>query len=124
MSHATGKTVLVVDDNHGTTALLALLLGERGHDVRRAHDGRSALAEVARSDPAVVFLDLGLPDLDGFEVARRIRAADDGAPRCLVALTGYTDTQTPAQARAAGFDDVALKPTDLDALGESLDRFL
>ncbi len=114
---AGGRKILVVEDNADAADTLAEYLGALGHDVRVAPDGRTALGAVAEGAPDVVLLDIGLPGIDGYEVARRLRARDGGARLLLVALTGYGQPEDRARSRAAGFDLHLTKPVDLDAVG-------
>jgi PAS domain S-box-containing protein len=113
------RRILVVDDHQDSTDSLALFLRLRGHEVRTAHDGPSALDEIERYRPDVVFLDLGLPGMSGYDVARRVRMMDGlGSPR-LVAITGYGTDADRQKTRDAGFDVHLAKPVDpraVDAL--------
>ena len=113
------RRILVVDDHQDSTDSLALFLRLRGHEVRTAHDGPSALEEIERYHPDVVFLDLGLPGMSGYDVARRVRTMNGpGSPR-LVALTGYGTDADRQKTRDAGFDVHLAKPVDpraVDAL--------
>jgi CheY-like chemotaxis protein/nitrogen-specific signal transduction histidine kinase len=113
------RRILVVDDERDSTDSLALFLRLRGHDVRTAHDGPSALDEIERYHPDVVFLDLGLPGMSGYDVARRVRMMNGPGPLRLVALTGYGTDGDRQKTRDAGFDVHLAKPVDprdLDAL--------
>jgi CheY-like chemotaxis protein len=117
----TGSRVLIVDDNVDTARGTARLLQLAGHDVRVAHDGPEAL-ELARDfGPRFVLLDIGLPVMDGYEVARRLR----GDPRLrdviIIAVSGYSqdDYRSPEE---AGFDHHMVKPIDYDALRAILNR--
>lgn len=112
--------VLVVDDNRDAADSLALWLDLRGYAVRTAHDGHAALQAVATFRPQVVLLDLGMPRMDGFEVVRRLRAADDGRVAAVVALTGWGQEHDRERTRAAGFDHHLTKPVDLEALEDIL----
>jgi CheY-like chemotaxis protein len=107
--------VLVVDDCPDTTAALAILLRCWSHDVRVAHDGPAALETAAGFRPDVVLLDVGLPGMDGYEVARRLRGEVGLARALLVAVTGYGQ-EADRLSREAGCDRHLLKPVDLDAL--------
>lgn len=108
--------VLVVDDNTDSAYGLQRLLTRRGYAVDVAHDGLSAL-ELARSKHhAVVLLDIGLPGMDGYEVARKMRTEAGCERSVLVALTGYGQEDDLAQAKAAGFNDHFVKPVDFSAL--------
>jgi signal transduction histidine kinase len=111
-----GRRILVVDDNRDAAESLALLLGVAGHDVRVCYDGPSALQTAPEYHPEAVLLDIGLPGMDGYEVARRLRADPDLAGMLLVALTGYGQEEDQRRARAAGFDQHLIKPADLTAL--------
>jgi CheY-like chemotaxis protein len=113
------RRILVVDDEPDSTDSLALFLRLRGHEVRTAHDGPSALDEIDRYRPDVVFLDLGLPGMSGYDVARRVRMMGL-APLRLVALTGYGTDGDREKTRDAGFDVHLAKPVDPRALDELL----
>jgi PAS domain S-box-containing protein len=116
------RRILVVEDNPDAAALVAGALAALGHEVSVAYDGPAAL-ELARTfRPQVVCLDLGLPLLDGYETARRLRAdVLPGVPLRLVAITGYGQEHDRARARAAGIDRHLVKPVDLDVLVEAID---
>lgn len=102
--------ILLVDDNRDATDSLAMLLQMHGHDVMSAYEGRSALDLATRERPALVLVDIGLPDIDGFEVARRLRADARTADATLVALTGYGQPEDREKSRDAGFDHHLVKP--------------
>jgi CheY-like chemotaxis protein len=110
------KRVLVVDDNHDAANSLAMLLQFLGAEVDVAHSGREALEQFDASTPAVVLLDIGMPDMDGYQVARAIRAREAGRRVPLVALTGWGQEEDRRRAREAGFDHHLVKPADIDAL--------
>jgi two-component system CheB/CheR fusion protein len=110
--------VLVVDDNQDTAMSTALLLGSSGHDVRTAPDGPSALGVALDYRPDVVLLDIGLPGLDGFEVAKRMRQQPPLKKVLLVAITGYGRESDRQCAQEAGFDHFMVKPTDFERLQE------
>ena len=112
------RRVLVVDDNADARKALMLLLEQEGHDVRTAGDGAAALEEAKRFTPEVVLLDIGLPGLDGYAVARQLRATPQSVDVLLVAITGYGQPEDRAQSRAAGFDHHLLKPVELVKLLE------
>jgi two-component system CheB/CheR fusion protein len=107
------RRILVVDDEPDTAGALAELLGLKGHTARAVPDGASALALVQTFDPEIVLLDLGLPGMDGYQVASKLREML-GQRVMLVALTGYQDD--PVRLREAGFDAHLLKPTSLEKL--------
>ncbi len=110
------RRVLVVDDQADSTDSLALFLRLRGHQVHTAADGPGALEEFARCQPEVVFLDLGLPGMSGYDVARRLRAMPEARDVRLVAVTGYGTEADREQTRAAGFDVHLAKPVDPHAV--------
>jgi len=110
------RRILVVDDNADAAEALALVLGMTGHEVRLAGDGPSALAAAAEFRPEVVLLDIGLPGMDGYEVARRLRSGDGLRDMSLVALTGYGQEADRERARAAGFDHHLVKPASPEAI--------
>ncbi|MDB5886887.1 MAG: domain S-box protein [Polaromonas sp.] len=109
---AHGRRVLVVDDNVDAAQSLALLLEMSGHEVRLAHDGLGALEAVMAHPPDVVLLDIGLPQLDGYEVARRIRQQYPLQHIRLVALTGYGQGSDRQRSLEAGFDHHLVKPAN------------
>ncbi len=112
--------VLVVDDNQDAADSLAMLLRLDGHEVHTAHDGPSAL-EVAREFlPRVVLLDLGLPGLDGYQVARRLREGPDTRDVFLVAVSGYGQDEDRQRSRQAGFDHHLVKPINFSELRQLL----
>jgi PAS domain S-box-containing protein len=116
------RRVLAVDDNRDSARTLTRLLQVLGHEVSTAHDGPAALAEADRFHPEIVLLDIGLPGMDGFEVARRLRASPAFADTVLIALTGYGSPEDRAASREAGFNAHLVKPVDLEALKELLAR--
>jgi CheY-like chemotaxis protein len=116
------RRILVVDDHQDSTDSLALFLRLRGHEVRTAHDGPSALEEIERYRPEVVFLDLGLPGMSGYDVARRVRMKPDLGPLQLVAVTGYGTDGDRQKTRDAGFDVHLAKPVDPRAVDALLAR--
>ena len=110
------RKILVVDDNKDAVDSLALLLSLVGQTVATASDGIDALTQFEHFGPDVVVLDLGLPGLNGYEVARRIRAMDRGSEVVMVALTGWGQDEDRRRTVAAGFDHHLVKPVDFDAL--------
>lgn len=115
-SHAGRKLrVLVVDDNVDAATVIGDLIREQGHEVRIAHDGLAALTAAREQCPEVVFLDIGLPGLDGYEVARRLRA-NGPCPMRLVAVTGYGQEADRRIAAEAGFTEHLVKPAHPDAV--------
>jgi signal transduction histidine kinase len=110
--------VLIVDDNRDAADSLAMLLQFEGRQTQCAYSGEAALQEVAAFDPQLVLLDIGLPGLDGYEVARRLKAA---SPKLrVIALSGYGQSEDRQRSAAAGFDAHLVKPVDLDALKRAL----
>jgi PAS domain S-box-containing protein len=107
-----GQRILVVDDNRDGADSLSMILSMKGHSVETAYDGPSAVAQAATFAPHVVFLDLGMPGMDGFEAARRIRALPVGATMTLIALTGWGQDRDRNLTREAGFDAHLVKPID------------
>ncbi len=113
---AESRRVLVVDDNRDAAELLADSLRALGHVVGVAFDGPSGLAMVPDFQPSVALLDLGLPMMDGFELARRLRTQCQGQALTLVAITGYGQARDRTQSQAAGFDAHLVKPVDIREL--------
>jgi two-component system, sensor histidine kinase len=111
-----GRQVLVIDDNRELAFGLRLLLRGRGYRVMLAHDGGEGLAAAEREHPDVVLLDIGLPDMDGFEVARRLRRLPGLDGVRLVAMSGYGGEEQHRLSREAGIDQYLIKPVALDAL--------
>jgi signal transduction histidine kinase/ActR/RegA family two-component response regulator len=112
--------VLVVDDNADAAQMLAALLEVQGHAVSVEYDARGALARARNEHPDVLLLDIGLPDMDGYELARRLRAQPENARATLVALTGYGQNQDREEAQQAGFDHYLVKPADLNEVNDVL----
>ena len=110
------RKVLVVDDNVDTAESTAMLLRLSGHQVHVAYDGASVLEQVDAFQPDVVLLDIGLPGIDGYEVARSIRARADHRSVVLVAVTGYGQAKDRQRSRTAGFSHHLTKPFDLETL--------
>jgi PAS domain S-box-containing protein len=110
------KHVLVVDDNRDAADSLGMLLKALGAEVEVAHGGREALAAFDARRPAAVLLDIGMPEMDGYEVARAIRGREDGKRVPLIALTGWGQEEDHRRAREAGFDHHMIKPPDIAVL--------
>jgi CheY-like chemotaxis protein len=114
---ADSRRVLVVDDGVGAAKMLQLLVSKLGpHEVEVAHDGPSALEVVERFAPDLVLLDLGLPRMDGYEVARRLRESPEQGGLMLVAVTGYDGPEERQRTEEAGFNEHVVKPVDLETL--------
>ena len=110
------RRVLVVDDNRDVADSLGLLLQSLNVDVRVTYDGRSALEMISALKPEMVFLDLGMPEMDGYETARRLRQLPDGRAVQLVALTGRGQEEDRRRSLQAGFDKHLVKPVDVKLL--------
>lgn len=115
-SAAAEQRVLIVDDNHDAAESLAMLVELLGNPAQVAFDGPAALSAVTQFRPLIVLLDLSMPGMDGFAVARALRAQSGGAALRLVALSGRGDDDDRRQSRAAGFDSHLVKPVDLPTL--------
>ncbi len=113
---AKGLKVLIVDDNKSAAEVLAAALDVLGHASRVAFDGNAALAALENFDADLVILDIGLPGMDGFEVARAIRAGANGSRMHIVALSGWGRPEDRRLALEAGFDRHYAKPIGLDEL--------
>jgi CheY-like chemotaxis protein len=118
---AAGKLrVLIVEDNADSRLLLGMLLEIDGYEVRTAPDGQEGFNLIAEYRPDVALIDLGLPGMDGLEVARKVRGELHELPTHLVALTGYGRSDDRAAVFAAGFDDHLVKPVAHDELTQVL----
>jgi signal transduction histidine kinase/DNA-binding response OmpR family regulator len=120
-AEASGIKILIVDDNVAVGESMAELLRLDRHDVRIALDGDEALAMTQSFAPDIALLDLGLPGMDGYETAQRLRALPEGRRMLLVASTGSGGESVRRRCEAAGFDHILVKPTDFDALKELID---
>jgi PAS domain S-box-containing protein len=110
------RRVLIVDDSTDAADSLAMLLALEGHDVATAYTAAAAIETAERLQPEIAFIDIGLPQMDGYEVARRLRASDRCHAIKLVALTGYGQPGDRDEARRAGFDDHLVKPADWESV--------
>jgi CheY-like chemotaxis protein len=106
------QRILVADDNRDAADSLTYMLRIAGHDVRTAYDGQQALEIAETYRPAVALVDLGMPRLNGYDTARRLRARPDGADLVLIALTGWGQPEDRNRSLAAGFDHHVVKPVD------------
>jgi CheY-like chemotaxis protein len=113
------RKLLIVDDNVDAAVSLRMLLELDGHEVEVAHDGDAGLKRLAEVKPEVALLDIGLPGMDGYELARRIRSNGD-ANVWLVAVSGYGQDHHQRSAQEAGFDRYLVKPVDFDSLSQLL----
>jgi two-component system OmpR family response regulator len=109
-----------VDDNVDAADTLAIVLRLEGHDVRSVYSGQDAIELVTSFAADVVLLDIGLPEMDGYETARRIRQLPGAASPRLVALTGYGELEDRQRALTSGFDHHLIKPVDPEALAGAL----
>jgi CheY-like chemotaxis protein len=113
---SSARRIFIVDDNIDAAEVLADLLSLLGHQVEIAHSGPEALARAASIQAHVILLDIGMPGMDGYEVARRLRQRTDLEKTRLVALSGYGGEDDRRRSREAGFDLHLVKPVDIDAL--------
>ncbi|MGH8798322.1 MAG: response regulator, partial [Caldimonas sp.] len=116
--------ILIVDDNADAAESLAMVLGLEGHDVRTAGSAEEAIERLDEFVPEVAFLDIGLPKMDGYDLARALRAEPRASNARLVALTGYGRGPDRRRAIDAGFDEHMVKPVDIDSLLGRLDELL
>jgi PAS domain S-box-containing protein len=114
------RRVLIADDNRDAADSLAILLRMDGHEVSVVHDGSQAIATIASFQPEVALLDIGMPKLNGYEVARQIRQAPPSSSITLIAVTGWGQASDKARAAAAGFNHHLTKPIDPEALTQML----
>ena len=114
--------MLLVEDNADAREMLRTLLELDGYQVQVAENGKVGLEMLLQSRPDVALVDIGLPEVDGYEVARRVRKSLDNGDVYLVALTGYGQHKDRAAVFAAGFDEHLVKPVDLRALARILSR--
>ncbi|HEY1066433.1 MAG TPA: response regulator [Pirellulales bacterium] len=117
---AKGLKILVVDDNVDSAKIMALLLKMQGHDVQAAFSATSALETAATFAPQAVLLDIGLPIMNGYEVAKRLREAPGGDLVTLIAVSGFSDSEHVARAEKAGFDEQLVKPVDPASMTKAL----
>jgi signal transduction histidine kinase len=114
--NGSGLRILVVDDNQDSACSMTMLLELQGHEVQVAHAGQTALKIAHESRPDVILLDIGMPGMNGYEVARQLRAQKTFADTLLVAVTGYGRASDVKQTEAAGFDHHLVKPIDYEKL--------
>jgi CheY-like chemotaxis protein len=117
----TRRRLLVVDDNRDFADTLGALFETMGHDVRIAYNGTDALSAAAEYRPDAVFLDIGLPGRNGYDVARTLRSSPDLAGLTLVAFTGYGRAEDRRRVREAGFDYHLVKPAEAAELAKIVD---
>ena len=121
LTHGVPRRILVVDDNVDAALSLEMLLTQMGHEVAVAHDGPAAIGRAEAFLPDVIFLDLALPGLSGYDVARSLRERKTVNGVRIVALTGYSQQEDRRKSHEAGFDAHLVKPVDVDAIGRALD---
>jgi CheY-like chemotaxis protein len=114
------RRVLIVDDNVDAADSLALVLELDGHVTKTGYSAQDALEQAVAFEPDVILLDIGLPEMDGYEVARRVRALGRADDIKLIALTGYGQVEDLRRAQEAGFDDHLVKPVDFETLTRCL----
>ena len=110
------KRCLIVDDNRDAAITLSQIVRLYGHETRVAFHGAAALAEAENFRPDVIFLDLRMPGIDGYEVCRRIRAEPWGKSILIVGITGLSEVEDRVQCVAAGFNEMFTKPVDMKVL--------
>jgi two-component system CheB/CheR fusion protein len=110
------RRILIVDDNHDAASTLALVLSFYDHVTKVAHNGSDAISETEQFKPEIVLLDIGLPEMDGYEVARRIRQLRQAREILLIAITGYGQPNDRIRSQEAGFDHHLVKPVDIPQL--------
>jgi CheY-like chemotaxis protein len=115
------RRILIVDDNRDSAQTMAALLQAWGHEVQTAYDGPAAVSAADDFRPEAIFLDLGLPGMNGYDVAKHLRAAAELAPAMLVAFTGYGQDEDRRRVLDAGFDHHLLKPVDPALLEKIID---
>jgi CheY-like chemotaxis protein len=116
------EKILVVDDNRDAAQTMAYLLQAEGHEVKTAYGGEEAVTQAAEFRPDLIFMDLGMPQVDGYEATRRIRAlSGDRRPR-IIALTGWGQAADRQRASDAGMDGHLVKPADPRVLREVISR--
>jgi CheY-like chemotaxis protein len=114
------RRVLIVDDDADSAELLVQLLELRGHDVRSVNCASRAVTEASEFLPQVAILDVGLPDMSGYELAQLLRRSEGMAECKLIALTGYSGDAAVARSKMAGFDLHLVKPVDLETIARSV----
>jgi CheY-like chemotaxis protein len=116
-----GRRVLVVEDDEDSALLLAETLGDHGYAVEVAHDGASAVEKAIEFNPEVAVLDVGLPDMDGYQLAQKLRQLQLAGGLRLIALTGYGGDEERKRSREAGFDVHLVKPIMPDVLAKAIE---
>jgi len=122
VQEARGPSVLIVDDNHDAADSMAYMLEMMGAGTRVVYGGPDAVAAVEAQTPALVLLDIGMPGMDGYEVARRLGRHPKRHEMLVVALTGWGQSEDRQRTREAGFDEHLVKPAEIDVLEALLAR--
>ena len=120
----TGKHILIVDDYPDALDIWTIYLQAMGYRVSTASDGEQAIAQAERLLPDLIVLDLELPRISGYEAAAQLRSNPETRHIPLIALTGFSHDSQLDRARAAGFDEIAIKPCDPDSLMQLIERLL
>ncbi|MFO7278252.1 MAG: response regulator [Pseudomonadota bacterium] len=107
-----GRRILVVDDNQDAALTLALVLELEGHDVRVSHSGEEAVLQASTFRPDIIFMDIALPNIDGWQAAREIRSRPWGRDITILALSGYSAPEDRQRSAEAGMDGHLVKPID------------
>jgi DNA-binding response OmpR family regulator len=121
---AIARRILIVEDDDDSREMLVELIGMLGHRAIGAPNAKDALRVAHDEQPEVVLIDIGLPDVSGCDIARTLRASENGSRMRLVALTGYSDSVTRQLAAEAGFDDFVVKPFSTENLASLLNHQL
>jgi signal transduction histidine kinase/ActR/RegA family two-component response regulator len=116
------RRVLVVDDHRDSAESLAMLLTAMGHEVEKAYDGQQAIDMASTLRPDLLLLDIGMPQMDGYEACRRIKSEPWGEKMCVVALTGWGQEEDRRKSQAAGFDHHLVKPVEMGQLAQLIER--
>jgi signal transduction histidine kinase/CheY-like chemotaxis protein len=116
------RRVLVVDDHRDSAESLAMLLSAMGHQVEQAYDGHEAIDLAGTLRPDLLLLDIGMPQMDGYEACRRIKSERWGKDMCVVALTGWGQEEDRRKSQAAGFDHHLVKPVEIGQLAQLIER--
>jgi CheY-like chemotaxis protein len=124
LSEMPPKRVLIVDDNKDAADTLAQLLQLEGHETQAAYSSREALENAQKFGPDIMLLDIGLPGMNGYEVAKALRSQPGANHLCLIAVTGYGRPIDREFALTAGFDDHLMKPLDIAALRRAMEELI
>lgn len=124
LEKAIGYRILVVDDNRDAATTLAMLLQLKGHEVHARYSGRAGIEAIESLQPEIVLLDIGMPELDGYQTCRLIRQQLWGRDRIVIALTGYGQDEDRRRSQEAGFSAHLVKPMDIAMLTQLLSELL